>query len=331
MATLSKRPPGPQGRFLIGNFPLAARNPLALYTEWGQKFGDIFYYRSGLRRVYFLNHPDLVEELLIVQAQNFTKDWVFSNTRWLFGNGLVTAEAAEWKRQRNLLQPMFHRERVVSYAATMTAYTEQAIATWRTDQIRRLHKDMMELTLRMSAQALFGVDLGSETEKFRQTLNDLTKSVSGNQMLLPAFLRFLPLPGSFRFRRMVAQFDALVHELISERRTNGDHRFDLLSMLLELRDEDGGAMTEQQVRDEVITFLVAGHGTTAMVLCWVWYLLSQHPAVEKRLHEELKDILGGRTPSFEDVPRLKYTAKIVRESIRLYPPVWAFGRTAAQA
>lgn len=323
------RPPGPKGRFLVGNFPLASPDPLGLYTEWARKFGDIFYYRSGPRQVYFLNHPDFVEEMLVLQAKHFSKDWVLRNARWLFGNGLLTAEGDEWKRQRHFAQPIFHHERIMSYAATMTAYTEQAVARWQVDEIRSIHKDMMDLTLRIAAKTLLGIDLRDETGTYRNSLNEIAKSVSGNQMLFPAFLRFLPLPSLLRSRRTVAQFDALIQKLISQRRKNSKNGVDLLSMLLESHDEDGNGMMEDQVRDEVITFLIAGHGTTAMSLSWTWYLLSQNQVAEKRLHDELKSILGGKTPSFEDVQSLKYTAKVIRESMRLYPPVWAFGRTAA--
>ncbi|HLQ51161.1 MAG TPA: cytochrome P450, partial [Terriglobales bacterium] len=328
MSTRRTLPPGPKGNLLAGSFPLAARDPLALYTEWSREFGDIFYYRSGFRRIYFLNHPDLVEQLLVTQAQKFKKDWVLRNARWLFGNGLLTAEGAAWKRQRRFSQPMFHRERITSYAETMTAYTQEMMAGWHAGETRSLHKDMQQLSLRIAAKSLFGIDLGDEAGKFKQPLNDLTKSISGGRLLLPAFLRFLPLPGLSRFRRVVSQLDTLVFELIAQRRRDQQPGTDLLSMLLEMRDEDGNGMSERQVRDEVITFLLAGHGTTAMALSWTWYLLSQHPAVEERLRQELKSVLAGGTPRFEDLPRLEYTARVVRESMRLYPPVWAFGRTA---
>jgi len=325
-----RTPPGPKGKPLVGVFPLAAADPLALYTQWAREFGDIFYYRSGFRRVYFLNHPDLVEDLLIAQAQSFSKDWILRNARWLFGNGLLTAEGPDWKGQRRFLQPMFHREHIVSYAEMMTAYTGQMIAAWQAGEKRSIHKDMMQLTLRIATKALFGIDIADEIGRFGEPLNELTKGVSGGRMLLPAYLRFLPLPGLVRFRRMVARLDDLVFELIAKRRDDQQQASDLLSVLLRLQDEDGSKMTERQVRDEVITFLLAGHGTTAMALTWTWYLLSQNPLVEDGLQEELKSVLAGRKPVFGDIPRLAYTAKIVRESMRLYPPVWAFGRTATR-
>ena len=323
-----KLPPGPKGRFLIGSFPLASSDPLAVYTDWSRKFGDIFYYRSGPRQVYFLNHPDLVEELLVTQAPNFTKDWVLRNARWLFGNGLLTAEGAEWKRQRRLIQPMFHHERIISYANTMTSYAEQAIAKWQVGEVRDTHKDMMELTLRIATKALFGIDLGDETGRFREPLNMLVRGISGGRMLVPAFLHFLPLPGIFQHRRISRRLDRLIFELIEERRTQNEPASDLLSMLHHAQDEDGNRMTARQIRDETITFLLAGHGTTAMALIWTWYLVSQHPEIENRLHAELERTLNGRTPSFQDIPRLEFTSKVIRESMRLYPPVWAFGRTA---
>src|SRR5713226_5680977 len=211
-------PPGPKGSLLVGTFPLTAPDPLALYVQWARDFGDIFYYRSGFRRVYFLNHPDLVEDLLVTQPQNFSKDWVLRNARWLFGNGLLTAEGPDWKRQRRFSQPTFHRERIVSYAAMMTEYTNQMIASWRIGETRSVHKDMMGLTLRIASKALFGIDLADEIGRFREPLNELTKGISGGRMLFPAFLRFLPLPGFIRFRKMVTRLDRLVFELIAKRR-----------------------------------------------------------------------------------------------------------------
>jgi cytochrome P450 len=223
---------------------------------------------------------------------------------------------------------MFHHQRIAEYASIMSSCAEEAISNWQVGETRSIHKDMMELTLRIVVKIFFGFDLGDKTDELRVPLNALTKGASGAGMLLPSFLRFLPMPGMAKFRRTVRHLDSLVYDIIEDRSVAGMPTPDLLSMLLEARDEDGSGLTKEQVRDEVITFLIAGHGTTAMALSWTCFLLSQHWSVDVRLHDELKRVLNGRMPRFEDLPYLDYTGKVVRESMRLYPPGWAFGRTA---
>lgn len=327
---LRRYPPGPEPHFLIGNFPLGSRDPLALLTSWARRFGDIFYYRAGWIHVYFLNHPDYIEEVLVSQHQNFIKDRVLRNSRWFFGDGLLTSEGAQWLRQRRLSQPAFHRERVSSYACTITRYTEEMLNTWKDGENRDIHQEMMHLTVKIVAKVLFNVEVREETERVAFALNVLMQQGTGGRMVLPAFLRYLPLPAVLRVRRAVHQLDEIVYGIIRQRRANGADTGDLLSMLLQAKDEDGSQMTDRQLRDEVMTFLLAGHETTALSLSWIWYLLSQYPEVEHKLGQEFEQVLGGRTPQAQDLARLPYTEKVVKEALRLYPPAWGVGRTAAK-
>jgi len=319
-------PPGPKPHFLIGNIPLASRDPLALFTQWGREFGDIFHYRAGWVHVYFLNHPALIESVLLNQHQNFTKERVVRNSRWFLGDGLVTSEGAHWLRQRRLSQPAFHRERIASYAHTITDYAQQMLADWKDAETRDVHEEMMNLTVKIVAKVLFGVELAADCEKISSSLNVLMRQTAGGRMMLPASLRYLLLPVYLPLLRAVRQLDEIVYAIIAQRRSKGDAG-DLLSMLLAVRDEDGSSMTDQQLRDEAMTFLLAGHETTALALSWTWYLLSQHPEAEQRLHQELQQVLDGRAPTAADLPQLSYTEAVVKESMRLYPPVWGMGRS----
>ena len=328
--TSIRRPPGPTPHFPIGNFPLAHANPLATFEQWTQKFGDIFYYRAGWLHIYFLNHPDLVESVLVNQYQNFRKDRVVRNARWIFGDGLLTNEGDPWLRQRRTIQPAFHRERIAGYANTMTSYTQAWLDSWREGETRDIHQDMMRLTLKIVAKLLFGLEVDEESEKIAHSLNTLIGQGAGGRMILPPFLRYLPVPTMARVRRAARRLDAIAYRIIRERRADGPMNDDLLSMLIEARDEDGSGMTDKQLRDEAITFLLAGHETTALSLSWAWYLLSENPEVERKLHQELDQVLNGRLPEAADMPRLSYTERVVKEAMRLYPPGWAVARTAVR-
>ena len=324
------RPPGPEPHFLIGNFPLGRPDPLAVFTGWAREFDDIFYYRAGWIHVYFLNSPELIESVLVTNQQNFRKDRVIQNSRWFLGQGLLTSEGGEWLRQRRLSQPAFHRERLALYARIINACAEEMLDSWKDGENRDVHQEMMQLTLRVVAKVLFSVDVKNESKEVAAALNLLMKHSSGARMLLPPWVRYLPLPFLIRVRRAVRQLDEVVYRIIRERRRSENDNGDLLSMLMSARDEDGSRMTDRQLRDEVMTFLLAGHETTALSLSWAWFLLSENPEAENKLHHELARVLDGKNPSFEDLPRLCYTEAVVKESVRLYPPAWSLARTAAE-
>lgn len=330
MPAVFRRPPGPPPRFLIGNLPLFNADPLAIYSRWAREFGDIFYYRAAWMDIYFLNHPSLIEQVLVAQSQNFAKDKVIQNSRWFLGEGLLTNEGSGWLRQRRLCQPAFHRERMAAYGRTMAAFTEEMLATWQDGEVRDIHQEMMELTMRIVAKVLFSVEVNEDTQRVAGALNVLMRHTSGGRMILPPILRHLPVPALVRVKRAVRELDEIVNRIIRDRRASGQDTGDLLSMLMAARDEDGSGMTDRQLRDEVLTFLLAGHETTAVSLSWTWYLLSQHPEIEQKLRLELSQVLGGRTPQLEELPRLLYTDKVVKESMRLYPPAWSLARTVVK-
>jgi cytochrome P450 len=255
---------------------------------------------------------------------------VIQNSRWFLGEGLLTSEGPEWRRQRRLCQPAFHRPRFASYGQTMTTYAEEMLATWRDGDVRDIHQEMMQLTMRIVAKVLFGVEVKQDTERVAGALNVLMRHTSGGRMILPPALRHLPFPALLRVKRAVREIDEIVNHIIRQRRACDEDTGDLLSMLIASRDDDGSHMTDRQLRDEIMTFLLAGHETTAVSLSWTWYLLSQHPEAGQKLRQELDDVLGGRTPQLEDLARLPYTDKVVKESMRLYPPAWSLARAVAK-
>jgi cytochrome P450 len=323
---MPRRPPGPKPHFLIGNMPLASPDPLPIFSAWAAEFGDIFYYRAAWLHVYFLNHPDLIEEVLVRRYKNFLKDRVIRNSRWFFGEGLLTNEGDSWLRQRRLSAPAFHRERVSSYATIMTSYAQQMLAHWQDGETRDIHQEMMRLTLQIVVRALFNVE-AEQTAEISSALNLIMSNTTGIRILLPPIARYLPTPRMISFRRAVARMDHTVYNIIAQHRANKIDSGDLLSMLIAARDEDGSRMSDRQLRDEVLTFLIAGHETTALSLTWTWHLLAQHPEVERKLHQELDRVLGARVPEFSDLPALIYTERVIKESMRLYPPAWSLART----
>jgi len=323
-------PPGPKPRFLIGNMPLAGADPLARFEAWAREYGDIFHYRAAWLPVYFLNHPDYIERVLVTQQQDFLKDRVIQNSRWFLGQGLLTNEGSSWLRQRRLSQPAFHRDRLAMYAKTIAEYSHEGVSSWRDGEVRDLHQDMMELTLRIVAKLLFGVEVGEQTQRVSHALNLLMKHSSGIRMILPPIVRYLPLPTLIRMRRAISRLDETVYTIIRQRRASGEDTGDLLSMLIAARDEDGTQMSDRQLRDEVMTFLLAGYETTALALSWMWYLLSQNRSAEAELHQELAAVLKGRAATFGDLPQLRFTEAVVKETMRLYPPAWSVAREAAR-
>ena len=326
-------PPGPKRKFPGANLLAFRRDPLGFLQRVAREHGDIIHFKMGPQEIYFLNHPDYIKDVLVTHHQNFIKGRALQRGKRLLGEGLLTSEGEFHRRQRRLAQPAFHRQRVAAYGQMMTDYAERTSERWREGQTLDMSHEMMSLTLSIVGKTLFDADVESEAEEIGEALTAVMELF--NAMLLPfsELLEKLPLPQKRRFQKAKERLDATIYRLINERRGSGEDHGDLLSMLLLAQDEegDGGRMTDEQVRDEAMTIFLAGHETTANALTWTWYLLSQHPSVEAKLHAELEAVLdGGRLPTFEDVPGLRYTEMVLAEAMRLYPPAWALGRLALQ-
>ncbi len=322
-------PPGPKGLPWLGVTFDLLRNPLALFERMGRDYGDIsaMHYWRGSRIL--LNAPELTEQVLVVQHQKFTKGILLRLTaQRLLGQGLLTSEGELWRRQRQLAQPAFARARITAYAPAMVRIAREQAEPWRPGEVRDIAVEMMNITLRIAVRTLFGIEMKSEARAVGQALTaimrrDLRRMRSPIK-LPPGF----PVPSNLRAERGYALLDGMVDRIIEEKRRDGAASDDLLSRLVEATGEDGSRMSHRQLRDETMTLLLAGHETTALALAWTWYLLSQNPAAESRLHEEIDRVLGGRAPEPEDLDRMPYLAAVISESLRLYPPAYAIGRSS---
>ena len=324
-------PPGPRRRVPALNALELGRNPLAFLAGLADRYGDIARVPLGTETLYLFNHPDLVRDVLVTNHRNFHKGRGLERAKMLLGTGLLTSEDEYHLRQRRLAQPAFHRQRVAAYGATMASYAAARRDRWRAGWVIDVHREMMALTLAIVGKTLFDADVEHEAAEIGAALTTTFESFNF-AFFLPfgELLERLPLPATRRFRKARARLDATIYRLIDERRRSGTDHGDLLSMLLMAQDTegDGGGMSDLQLRDEAMTIFLAGHETTANALTWTWYLLSQHPEAEARVHAEVDSALGGRLPTADDLAALPYTRMVLAESMRLYPPAWIVGRRA---
>jgi cytochrome P450 len=339
-ATVTNRPapltpPAARGKLLTGNLRQARANPLKLYMEAREKFGDIVRFRS-LPTIYWyaLSHPDDVEYVLRENQQNYIRDSYTRNAFGaLIGEGLFTSDGDFWRRQRRLAQPAFHRQRLAALGNTMTDAATDMGQHWSASAKAAKPVDvageMTRLTLRIACLTLFSTDINNEANEVARAVRESLEHVNYRLTHLPIFGDRFPTPRNRRFLRARKTLDDVTYSIINERRRNRADTGDLLSMLMLARDEETGeGMSDRQLRDEVLTLLIAGHETVSTSLSWTWYLLSQHTEVERRFHEELATVLDGRTPITEDLSKLSYTRMVIDESMRLYPPVWGMARQA---
>src|SRR5437762_2064595 len=322
-------PPGPKGNPVLGVMADFNRDTLG-FIERCRDYGDVVRMRFLYLTVYFLYHPNEIEYVLTTNAKSFRKAMTLRSNFFqrLVGNGLLTSEGEEWKRQRRLSSPAFHRERVATYATTMVDYAKRLTANWCAGETRDVHRDMMRLTLEIVVQCLFSAEVSHDVDHIGETLAEMVKPFASQATLKWILNNRLPTPEHIRFHRLTRKIDNVVYRIIAERRASGKDEGDLLSMLLDAHDEDGSGMSDQQLRDEVMTLFLAGHETTALTLAWSWYLLGKNPDAEAKFHKELDAVLGDRAATFADLPRLKFTEQIVKESMRLYPPAYGLGREA---
>ena len=325
-------PPGPKGNLILGVMPEFNRDMLGFIERMRGDYGDVVRMRFFYLSVVFLYNPDHIEQVLSTNARNFIKSRSLRTPffRRLVGNGLLTSEGEEWKRQRRLAQPAFHRQRISAYGDVMVEYGERMMSGWNNGEVRDIHRDMMRLTLEIVVKTLFDADISGDADKVGRVLSQMVKPFASQATLKWILDNRLPTATHRRFMAAAREIDEIVYRLIAERRSSGSDRGDLLSMLLAAHDEDGSQMTDRQLRDEVMTLFLAGHETTALTLSWAWYLLAQNPEVEKSFHAELDQVLDGRLPTVADMPRLQYTEKIAKESMRLYPPAYGLGREAIE-
>jgi cytochrome P450 len=322
-------PPGPKGSLLFGHLGELRRDALAFYTRCARDYGDVVALRFGWKRVYLLSHPDHIEQVLVTDSRNFTKHFGLRLNRMLLGEGLLTSEGEFWLRQRRLIQPAFLREAVAGYGSAMVELAQRLVADWHDGETRDVHSDLTRLTLEIAAKTMFGVDFHDAAGPvIAEALDDVSDTFRARFYRLIPLPDFVPTPANLRLRRAIGRLDAILFDLIAQRKHGDGKGTDLLSILMRARDEGDGRMTDRQVRDEAMTLFLAGHDTTALALSWGLYLLAQHPDVAAKLRSELCTVLGDRPATSADVSRLPFTDAVVHEIMRLYPPAYIIGRQA---
>ena len=303
-------------------------DPLAFGLKMARDYGDIAWYRLGPLHVYQLNHPDMVRQILVEQPEKFHKPRLVKRAfRPFAGNGLLTSDGEFWRQQRKLIQPAFHHRQLAAYGDVMVTHTLRMVESFADGEVREMASEMTKLTLEIVVSSLFGSELPPDARDIGRSMSAVMDAANyrvNRPLHIPAWV---PTRRNRREKRVLAGLDSMLRTLVQARRESGGSRVDLLSVLLAAVNEDSGVgMSDQQLRDEMMTLFLAGHETTATALTWIWYLLSRHPEVDAKLREELRQVLGGRAPAAADLPKLPYTEMVVRESLRLYPPGPAFAR-----
>lgn len=314
------RPPGPRGRNLLSSVLALRRHPAEGLLRARREYGDLVFFPLGRRSFYLVSHPRDVARVLHENHGNYRKTTrTYAKIRDLLGDGLVTSDGATWRRQRSLVQPAFHQRQVARFAGTVTDMTARALDRWeprrRRGQPIDFGAEMRRLTLGIVGRALFGTDVGHDRDSIG---HDITCALDHTSHRAEAFfdLPRLPTPRQRRFRRALPRLDRVVHRLIDQRRRDPGDRNDLLSILLGARDEETGqGLSDAEIRDQVLTLLLAGHETTATALTWTAYLLTRHPDVQDRVRD--------------DLPDHPFTRRVLQESMRLFPPFWSIERSAA--
>jgi cytochrome P450 len=334
MKTMSQTtlPPSVKPFWIGGHFRMFRKNPTGFLSALAN-LGDISSFKMGGIQAYFLNDPEMIRDLLIVNAHKFVKGRALQRAKSLLGEGLLTSEGEFHLRQRRMIQPAFHRQRIAEYARAMIEFGEKISGEWRDGDERDMMREMMRLTLNIVGKTLFSANVEDDSTEVGKAMTTLVEMF--NLLLLPfsEILEKLPLPHSLRFKKAKKTLDEVIYKIIEERRRSGEDRRDLLSTLLLAQDEegDGTRMSDQQIRDECLTLFLAGHETTANALTWTWYLLAQNPEKEAKFHAELDEVFAdGHAPAFEDYARLPFTESVLAESMRLFPPAWAVGRLSTE-
>jgi cytochrome P450 len=330
--TKSSAPPGPEGHWLHGHLAELRDDILGFFARCEREYGGIARLRLYCVPFYLVSDPDVIQRILVTDHHKFVKPTGLQVVKPMFGEGLLTSDGEHWRKQRDLIQPAFHRECIQRYASIAVESTHKYMASLAANETRDLHADMSALTLDIVARSLFGADvsagravIGAGADAIQDFFN------SWRRTYLPPLPQWVPVPASRKLGRAVRELDVMIDRLVDARERSGEVSHDLLSMLLGARHSDGSGMSRRQLRDELVTLFLAGHDTTAASLSWAWYLLSQHPAALATLSEELDTVLGGRNVTLEDLPKLPYLDRVFKEVLRLYPSAYNIGRVTKEA
>ncbi len=330
----SKQAPGPPAIHLFATIREMRRDILKVMHEATKTYGDVVRFKLGPRVMYLLNHPDHVEQVLERRCQNYERRGLSTDKmKAVCGESLLTTDGPAWKRERQLMQPAFHQKHVEGFSSLITQATREMLERWETHaaggRVVDVSSEMVRLTSTIVGQAFFGADLAGDAEAMEQALQVLLDHTYQRLEAIVDWEGLFPALGSRRFKDALRAVNGVVCRIIEGRRGSREEHHDLLAMLLGARDlETSGGMSDQQLRNETITMLLAGYETTAHSLAWTIYAISEHPDLELRLLEEIRGSIGERGPGLEDLPALEFTTRVIKESLRLYPPIWAVERRA---
>jgi cytochrome P450 len=323
----AERPPGPDSLPVVGNTHQFASDPLSFYLETAREYGPVAYYEVGGEPFYQVSSPETVEQVLVQENERFRKGDLFQESLGdVTGDGLLTSGGEFWRRQRHRIQPAFHPEALERYAPTMAEFTERALDDWTDGEVRNVHDDMMQLTVEIAAEALFDVDIRSMEGEISDAL-EAVMDRGERRMKRPVDVpEWVPTPTNRRYQRSLDALDRIADRIIADHDAGGD---DVVSMLLSAAEQHD-EVDHDLIRDEVVTLLLAGHETTALALSYTLHLLATHPDSLSRLHAEVDDVLGDRTPTYDDLDDLTYTERVVEEGMRVHPPVQGLVREATE-
>lgn len=324
----AKTPPGPDGLPVIGSALALTRDPRAFYDEMST-YGDVVSYRLPRMDFCTVLHPDLIEQVLMVDYERYSK-WGLEDFGGEFApEGVLMTDGAQWRRQRTAIQNAFTVERVRSYGDTMAQCAAEMADSWADGEEIALNRAFSRLTLDVLTRSLFDLELSEESgvvTEFAETLND-RGSIDGLSTFLPMWI---PTPENRRYKRVLSEFRSFIDRLIDERRGQAEEYNDLLSLLLTAEDDEGNQMSETEIRDQMVTFLFAGHETTSLALTYTFLELTKNEQVRERLHAEFDTVLGDEIPGLQALGNLSYTERVIRESLRLYPPAFIMFRKTAE-
>ena len=319
---------GPKGLSLFKALLEFARTPLEFCLKYAEEYGDIVALNFGSTQTYMFNHPDLINEVLSKQNQNCIKDYSYRALQDVLGNGLLLSHGDPWKSHRRLMQLAFNRDRLASYANMVVTDTDLMLEKWRSPEVRDIHQEMSLLTIKIIMRAMFGIDATKTASDIAKALNVVMLQYFYQAQTLYLLPTWLPTSSNLRANRAKQKLDEIVSDIVEQRRKLPEA--DLLSVMLQAKDENGQQLSSKELRDEVMTLLIAGHDTTANALTWTLMLLAQNREVEAKLSAEIESVLKSRLPAIDDIPQLPYTEMVLKESLRLYPPAWILGRELIQ-
>ena len=320
--------PGPKGLSLFKALLEFARTPLEFCLKYADEYGDIVALNFGSTQTYLFNHPDLIDEVLSKQNQNCIKDYSYRALQDVLGNGLLLSHGEPWKSHRRLMQSAFSKDRLASYAKKVVTDTDLMLEKWRSPEVRDIHQEISLLTIKIIMQAMFGIDATKTANDIAEALNVIMLQYFHQAETLYLLPTWLPTSSNLQAKQAKQKLKEIVGDIVEQRAKLPEA--DLLSVMLQAKDENGQQLSAKELRDEVMTLLIAGHDTTANALTWTLMLLAQNREVEAKLSAEVDSVLNNRLPTIDDIPSLPYTEMVLKETLRLYPPAWILGRELVQ-